>query len=196
MANAGRNRDLALLVERTILGGYLAAHGAQKLFGSFGGPGLEPVITAFDSIGLRPGSVTARAAGLSELLGGALTMAGMADPVGPVALAGTMVVASSTHLDNGPFTANHGYELPLTNFAAALALVATGPGRYSIDGLLGRRLPRSLARLSVVGAVGAGGLTLAMVLRARRAKAEQVSADAQPVASDGADPNLSDANAT
>src|ERR1700728_1391339 len=141
MTDANRTRDLALLVERTVLGGYLAAHGAQKLFGSFGGPGLEPVAPAFHSIGLRPGSVTARAAGLSELVGGVLTMLGIAEPLGPVALAGTMVVASSTHLDNGPFSANHGYELPLTNFAAALALAATGPGRYSVDGVLGRSLP-------------------------------------------------------
>jgi putative oxidoreductase len=118
MTDSHKNRDLALLVERTVLGGYPAAHGAQKLFGWFGGPGLEPVAAAFETIGLRPGSLTARTAGLSELVGGALTMVGLADPLGPVALAGTMVVASSTHLDNGPFTADHGYELPLTNFAA------------------------------------------------------------------------------
>jgi putative oxidoreductase len=194
MADADRNRDLALLVERIVLGGYLAAHGAQKLFGSFGGPGLEPVATAFETIGLRPGSVTARAAGLSELVGGALTMLGMADPLGPVSLVGTMAVASSTHLDNGPFTADHGYELPLTNFATALALAATGPGRYSVDAWLGRNLPKSLARLSVAGAVGASTLTLAMVLRARKVK--QVTTEGQPVVSDVPDPNLSDVNAT
>lgn len=194
MTDADRTRDLALLVERTVLRGYLAAHEAQKLFGSFGGPGLEPVANAFESIGLRPGSVTARTAGLSELVGGALTILGLADPLGPVALAGTMVVASSTHLDNGPFTADRGYELPLTNFAAALALAATGPGRYSVDAWLGPRLPPLLARLSVIGAVGASALTLTMVLRARKAK--QATTEAEPLPDDLPDPHVRDVNAT
>src|ERR1700678_3606819 len=117
-------RDIALLAGRTVLGGYLAAHGAQKLFGSFGGPGLDPVAAAFDRIGLRPGRAMATVAGLSELGGGLLTAAGFADPLGPVAIAGTMAVASATHRANGPFVANQGYELALTNLAAALSLAA------------------------------------------------------------------------
>ena len=56
-------RDIALLASRAVLGGYLAAHGAQKLFGTFGGHGIEPTAAAFEGLGLRPGRVTATAAG-------------------------------------------------------------------------------------------------------------------------------------
>src|SRR3984957_18508477 len=88
-------RDIALLASRTVLGGYLAAHGAQKLFGTFGGHGLEPTAAGFERLGLRPGRVTATAAGLSELGGGLLTAVGLASPGGPVSIAGTMAVASA-----------------------------------------------------------------------------------------------------
>ena len=159
-------RDLALLAGRTVLGGYLAAHGAQKLFGSFDGPGLDPVAGAFDQIGLRPGRTMATAAGLSELGGGLLTVAGLADPLGPVAIAGTMAVASTTHRANGPFATNQGYELALTNLGAALSLAAGGPGRYSLDGLMGTHLPPRLRRLVIFGAVVAAASHVAMLLRA------------------------------
>jgi putative oxidoreductase len=159
-------RDVALLASRAVLGGYLAAHGAQKLFGSFGGHGIEPTAAAFDRLGLRPGRVTATAAGLSELGGGLLTVAGLASPVGPAAIAGTMVVASATHRAGGPFAANRGYELPATNLAAALALAAVGPGRYSLDSLAGLRLHRILTGMVVAGAVAGAAANVAMLLLA------------------------------
>ena len=159
-------RDIALLASRAVLGGYLAAHGAQKLFGTFGGHGLKPTAAAFDRLGLRPGQVTATAAGLSELGGGLLTIAGLASPAGPVAIAGTMAVASATHRANGPFAGNGGYELAATNLAAALALAAAGPGRYSLDGLTGLRLHRVLTGLVVAGAVAGAAANVAMLLRA------------------------------
>jgi putative oxidoreductase len=158
-------RDIALLTGRAVLGGYLAAHGAQKLFGTFGGHGLKPTAAAFEGLGLRPGQVTATAAGLSELGGGLLTVAGLASPVGPVAIAGTMVVASATHRASGPFAANRGYELPATNLAAALALAAAGPGRYSLDALTGLRLHRILVGIVVAGAVAGATANVAMLLR-------------------------------
>ena len=159
-------RDVALLASRAVLGGYLAAHGAQKLFGTFGGHGIEPTAAAFDRLGLRPGRVTATAAGLAELGGGLLTAAGLASPVGPAAIAGTMAVASATHRAGGPFSANRGYELPATNLAAALALAAAGPGRYSLDGLTGLRLPRVITGIVVAGAVAGAAVNVAMLLRA------------------------------
>jgi putative oxidoreductase len=165
-------RDIALLASRTVLGGYLAAHGAQKLFGTFGGHGLEPTAAGFERLGLRPGRVTATAAGLSELGGGLLTAAGLASPVGPVAIAGTMAVASAVHRASGPFAADRGYELPVTNLAAALALAVAGPGRYSLDGLTGLRLHRILTGIVVAGAVGGAAVNVAMLLR---------GAPAQPV---------------
>jgi putative oxidoreductase len=160
-------RDVCLLVGRTVLGSYLFAHGAQKLYGSFGGPGIEAVSAGFERIGLRPGRAMATLASASEIGGGLLTAAGLADPVGPVAIAGTMAVASSTHRANGPFSANRGYELPLTNLGMALVLAATGPGRYSVDGATGLRLPRWIRRLVLVGAAVLSAAALSMVLRNR-----------------------------
>jgi putative oxidoreductase len=161
-------RDVALLTSRVVLGGYLAAHGAQKLFGTFGGHGIEPTAAAFEGLGLRPGRVTATAAGLSELGGGLLTVAGLASPVGPAAIAGTMVVASVTHRASGPFAANRGYELPATNLAAALALATAGPGRYSLDALTGLRLHRVIVGAVVTGAVVGAVVNVGMLLRAAR----------------------------
>lgn len=171
-------RDLALLTGRLVLGGYLAAHGAQKLFGSFDGHGIEATSAGFDRLGLTPGAFFARLAGWSELGGGALVALGAADPLGPVVVAGTMAVASSTHLDHGPFSTRHGYELPLTNLATALALGAAGPGSFSVDRVTGLRLPPSLRRVIVGGAVASSAASLAMVLRARRAAAEAAAAAA------------------
>ncbi|HLI44547.1 MAG TPA: DoxX family protein [Acidimicrobiales bacterium] len=158
-------RDVSLLAARTVVGGYLAAHGAQKLFGLFGGRGMAATVSSFERMGLRPAPVMARVAAVSELAGGALTAAGAAYPLGPVALAGTMSVAASTHRANGPFAAHGGFELPLTNMAAALALAVAGPGRYSLDALSGRSVPRPVVRLVVAGAVASAGACLTMVLR-------------------------------
>jgi putative oxidoreductase len=149
-------RNVALLGARVVLGGYLAAHGAQKLFGAFGGAGLEKVGAGFERHGLTPGKHMAAAAGVSELGGGLLTIAGAADPAGPLAIAGTMIIAVATHRAKGPFTSKGGFELPLTNLAAAAALVAAGPGKYRV----GPPLPRPLA---AVGAV-AGGVAAATLL--------------------------------
>jgi uncharacterized membrane protein YphA (DoxX/SURF4 family) len=141
-----------------IIGRWLAARPGRR--------DLVVLATAFDRLGLRPGRVTATAAGLSELGGGLLTIAGLASPAGPVAIAGTMAVASVTHRASGPFAANRGYELPATNLATALALAVAGPGRYSLDHLTGLRLHRVLNGLVVAGAVAGAAANVAMLLRA------------------------------
>jgi putative oxidoreductase len=161
----GRSRDVGLLVGRSVLGGYLAVHGSQKLFGSFGGRGPEATAKGFESLGLRPGRVMATLAGSSELGGGALTALGLASPLGPVAIAGTMAVAATTHRANGALGQKGGFELPLTNLAGAVVLASTGPGRYSIDGLLGSRLPGWLRRLAVLGSLLGAATCIAMMLR-------------------------------
>ncbi len=135
-------RDTGLLSLRLTLGGYLAVHGAQKLFGHFDGPGLDKAGAGFEHMGLRPGKAFATLAATSELGGGLLTAAGLGYPVGPVAIAGAMAVASAVHSDKGAMGQKGGYELPLTNMAAAVALALTGPGRYSLDSALGFRLSR------------------------------------------------------
>jgi putative oxidoreductase len=150
-------RDVALLGARLVVGGYLAVHGAQKLFGAFGGSGLHKTGAGFERIGLSPGKPMAALAGATELGGGLLTAAGVADPAGPLAIMGVMSIAATTHRANGPLAANRGFELPLTNLAAAAALAAAGPGRLR----LGPRLPR---RLTVLGVL-AGGVLSAVSLR-------------------------------
>jgi hypothetical protein len=95
-----------------------------------------------------------------------------------------MAVASSTHLDNGPFSTDRGYELPLTNLATALALWVAGPGSLSLDGLAGFRLPRPVRGAVIAGAAASAALSLSMVLRARRDKAaEAANTDPEPVES-------------
>jgi putative oxidoreductase len=149
-------RNYALLATRVVLGSYLAVHGAQKLFGMFGGPGLEKAGAGFDRIGLSPGKQMAAAAGITELGGGLLTIAGAADPAGPLAIMGAMSIAATTHRAKGPLSAKGGFELPLTNLAAATALVAAGPGKFR----LGPSLPRPLAAMGAA----AGGLVMAGLL--------------------------------
>jgi putative oxidoreductase len=161
-------RDSALLGLRLTLGGYLAAHGAQKLFGSLDGPGLEKTGAGFEHLGLRPGKAFATLAGGSELAGGLLTAAGAASPVGPLAIAGAMAVASATHADKGPMIQKGGFELPATNLAAAVALLAIGPGRYSFDRVTGLRLPRALTRLAVLGATALTAFSAFQVVMTKR----------------------------
>lgn len=154
-------RNIGLFITRAILGSYLAVHGAQKLFGSFGGHGLEATGAGFDSMGLRPGKVMATVAGLSELGGGLLTATGIADPLGPLAIAGTMAVASTVHRKQGALSANGGFELPLTNLAVASALLVSGPGKLR----LGPHLPRSLTRVATVVGAGMTAGAIAQLLR-------------------------------
>src|SRR5579875_2957088 len=129
--------DLALLLVRLIGLGF-AAHGAQKLFGWFGGYGLAGTGGWMESIGFKPGRLFAAAAGLSELAGGLLLALGLFGPVGPMLIVSVMVVAIFTvHAPNGFFATNNGMELPLVYIALATVLAFTGPGAYSLDNLLG-----------------------------------------------------------
>jgi putative oxidoreductase len=121
-------RHFGLLLARVVFGTYLAVHGAQKLFGVFKGPGLEKAGAGFEHIGLRPGKAFAALAGASELSGGVLTATGIAAPLGPIIIAGTMAVASTTHREKGALAQDGGFELPLTNMAMAIALLSSGTG--------------------------------------------------------------------
>ena len=144
---------------RAVLGGYLAAHGAQKLFGSFGGAGLDGTAEMFGRLGLTPGRQMATLAGVSELTGGLLTATGVADPLGPIAVASTMAVATAVHRKGGPFATKGGYELPLTNLAFALVLATARPG-HRVGPPLGR-LPTAAV---VVGGAALGGMALSKLL--------------------------------
>ena len=129
--------NVALLVLRVVLGGVFVAHGAQKLFGWFGGQGLKGTADFFDQIGLKPGSVMAPLAGAVEFGGGLLVLAGLLTRLGAVGLAGTMVVAiAKVHGKNGFFAQNGGYEYNLSILGMAAALVLAGAGEYSVDDAL------------------------------------------------------------
>jgi len=144
-----------------VLGGYLAVHGAQKLFGSFGGHGLDVTTAGFERLGLTPAREMALLAGASELGGGVLTATGIADPLGPVALAGAMAVATLVHHKSGPLQSKGGFELPLTNLALA-TLLASSAARGSA---LGPRLPKRWATVVTLGAGALTALSVAKVLR-------------------------------
>jgi putative oxidoreductase len=167
-------RDSGILAIRLTVGGYLAVHGAQKLFGTFDGPGLDDAAVAFEYMGLTPGKPFATLAATSEFVGGVLTATGVAWPTGPVAIAGAMAVASSVHWDNGPLALKGGYELPLTDMAVALGLAIIGPGRYR----LGPHLPRKLARLTVLGATALSAYSISKVMAHKRTAAPQPAAPA------------------
>jgi putative oxidoreductase len=168
-------RDALLLGARLVVGGYLAVHGAQKLFGVFGGPGLDRCAAGFEGLGLTPGRPMALLAGGAELGGGLLTATGAAHPAGPLAIMGTMSVAATTHRANGALAGGGGFELPLTNLAAAAALAAAGPGRFS----LGRPLPRLLTAAVAASGGALAGVSLVKLLTAQQKAPEpQVEAPA------------------
>ena len=146
--------NLAALILRLVLGGLLAGHGAQKLFGSFSGPGLEGTSGFMEMLGLKPGRPWAYLAGLSEFGGGVLTVLGFLNPLGPIGVIGAMAMATTTaHKGKPIWVTEGGAELPLTNMAAATALILNGPGKWSLDRALGLSLPRWLAPLGLVAII-------------------------------------------
>jgi putative oxidoreductase len=149
-------QDTGLLLLRATTGGLLAGHGAQKLFGWFKGPGFRGTAGWLESLGLRPGRVWGSLAGLSELGGGALTALGLLHPLGEIGILASMGMATAkVHAGKPIWVTSGGAELPVTNIAAASALILAGPGRFSLDEALGVELPRWVA-LPGVAAVAAG----------------------------------------
>jgi len=123
-----------LTVLRIVAGLTFAAHGAQKLFGWFGGYGLEGVGQWMESIGLAPGYLMALMAGSAELFGGLALILGLLVRPAAAMLAVTMLVAIVTvHLANGFFMSNNGYEFALALLAISIALVIEGAGKLSLD---------------------------------------------------------------
>ncbi len=128
------------LALRLPIGVIFAAHGAQKLFGAFGGYGLEGTGQFMASLGLMPGYLMALLAGSAEFFGGLALLFGVLVRPAAAALAFAMVVAIfSAHLDKGLFMANNGYEFGLALLAASLSLLVSGAGRLSVDAVLAGR---------------------------------------------------------
>lgn len=122
------------LALRIPVGIVFAAHGAQKLFGWFGGYGLEGTGQFFASVGLNPGYLLALLAGLAEFFGGLALVAGLLVRPAAAALAFAMLIAIfAVHWGKGFFAASGGYEFALALFAASLSLLFSGGGRFSVD---------------------------------------------------------------
>ena len=131
---------LEALILRIPLGIILAAHGAQKLFGWFGGYGLEGTGQWMSSIGLKPGYLMALLAGSAEFFGGLMLALGLLTRLGAALNVIAMAVAIVwVHLSNGLFLTHNGYEFALALLAAAAALLIMGGGKLSIDYVLSRR---------------------------------------------------------
>ncbi len=163
-AQSGLNRILfqstggiGALILRVPVGVILAAHGAQKLFGWFGGYGLEGTGQWMASIGLEPGFLMALLAGSAEFFGGLALALGLLTRPAAVVTAFTMLVAMfSVHAGNGLFMSNNGYEYALTLLAATASLAVTGAGSFALDNILRDRAgsgPR--AELAYAGEVTA-----------------------------------------
>lgn len=130
--------DTALVIARLIIGLGIFAHGTQKLFGWFGGSGIKGTGDFMESLGFRPGAAFAALSGLGEAGGGALTLLGFLNPIGPALIVMVMITAiGSVHIKKGFFNSDGGWELNSMYVAGALLIALVGPGAYSIDAASG-----------------------------------------------------------
>jgi putative oxidoreductase len=156
--------NLGRLIARATIGVLFAGHGTQKLFGWFGGPGLQGVGQMMEQLELRPARRNALAVSVAETVGGALLTLGAATPLSAALLNGSMFTAiRKVHIEKGVWNTGGGYEYNLVLIAAITALVEAGPGRPSVDG---ERLSGTGWALAALAA-GAAGSALAIELGER-----------------------------
>lgn len=162
--------DLGFLIARALIGLLMAAHGAQKLFGWFGGHGLQATGEFFGQLGFQPARLFAIAAALGELMSGVLIALGLFGPVGPALMLAVMVVAAlSVHWRHGLFATTNGIELPLLYSIAAVRFALTGPGRYSLDATLGLQWAWTPRIIWIALAAGVLGGVVNLAVRRRPA---------------------------
>jgi putative oxidoreductase len=156
--------NLGLLILRVVVGLTVAAHGAQKVFGWWGGPGIAGWTQAVTKLRIRPAAPWAWIAALSEFGGGLLFALGLLSPLGSFGIAGAMLVAIATvHWANGFWNGKRGYEFNLTLLASVAAIALAGPGTYSADQALGFHLPEPLTLVVGTAALLIGvGVALGM----------------------------------
>lgn len=160
---------IGLLVARVIFGLVMAAHGTQKLFGWFGGYGLNATGEFMVQLGFNQGRAFAAIASLVEIISGLLVAIGFLGPIGPALMISVMIVASiKVHLKNGLFGSKNGVEIPLLYMAAALTFAMIGYGPYSLDSLFGIKDPWvpsftwTILAVGVLGGLGNVALSKAM----------------------------------
>jgi len=152
--NTSKVNEAAPMIVRVVQGSLMAGHGAQKLFGSFGGPGLEGTSGFMEMLGMRPGRAWAYLAGLSEFGGGVLTALGLLKPLGPLGVIASMAMATrKAHWGKPIWVTEGGAELPVLNIAISTALMIREPDRYSLDRVLGIRLPAWVGPVGLVGII-------------------------------------------
>ena len=166
--------ELGLLVLRIVVGLLFMGHGAQKLFGLFGGHGLAGTAGFFEQgLGLKPGKVHATGAGAAEFFGGLLLALGLFTPFAAAALIGTMAVAIATvHWTKGVWSTEGGYEYNAVLMAVAFAVTAVGPGNWSLDHALSLDLNGAGWALAALAAGIIGGFAMLFAGKSAGARAE------------------------
>ena len=166
-----------LLVLRLVLGLTLAAHGAQKLFGWFGGPGLPGFAANLEELGVRPGRVWAAVSAGIEFGGGLLVALGLLTPVAALFLVGDLLIAILTvHITRGFWNHDGGYEFPLALIGGFVALSLVGPGELSIDRVIRLALPQPATWLAIVIVV-----LLGVIAAAASGRVQTAGQPGQPV---------------
>jgi putative oxidoreductase len=155
--------DLSLLIIQVGVGLTFAAHGAQKLFGWWGGPGREGWLQAVEHMGFRPATLFAPAAAFAEIGGGLLLAAGFVTPLAAAALvAMSIAIIGMVHWPNGFFNARGGIEFPLLLGLGAAAVGIAGAGAFSVDRLAGIAFDPTVRVALVLAGVAAGAVAVAV----------------------------------
>jgi putative oxidoreductase len=146
-----------LLVLRVVIGALFIGHGTQKLFGWYGGHGVEGTGGFMETLGYRPGKRFAVLGGIAEAGGGLLLLLGLFTPLAAAAIIGMMINAIfAVHVENGPWAQNNGYEYPLVLAVAAAALALADGGSASIDKIFGLNLGGLIGFLGIFAGIIAG----------------------------------------
>jgi putative oxidoreductase len=167
--------DLGLVIVRLVVGLTFAAHGAQKAFGWWNGPGMPAWQGVMERLGFRPTGLFAAVSMVAELGGGLLLAAGLLTPVAVAALVGqSVVIILKSHLPRGFWNRDNGVEFPLSLAAGILAIGLIGPGGASLDAALGL-VPADAVRLGAI-ALGLVGGAVALAMASLRAPSSEHAA--------------------
>lgn len=162
--------DIGLLILRIVLGLVIAGHGAQKLFGWFGGHGVRGTGGFLASRGFHPPAFWAFTGGLSEFGGGLLFATGFLSPLGAIGIGTVMLTAIFSFHWPKLWSQEGGFEYPLVNLAVAVAIGIAGPGAYSLDAAFGTSLPFSASLILI--ALAAIGYLTGQIVSGRRTRPE------------------------